>query len=502
MLGQKVVIQFLSQILLGFLAFASTTLIARFGGPETLGAIGYVFGILGILAAFSDLGYSQAHIKHVSAGKNLDRLNGTMLLVFSVLNGSFFIIALSYLSVSFFYQAPFLIDKKYIPLFFILLLAQTFFYFGQALLLTFEAKQETAKINFVLVVSRLFRLMTTVLVIAFSMGLLAIGSSFLIESLVTLFLAVFFFRKLPIKRTDIKYIKSYTKYALPLMVSVPVTYLNGNVDKLLLNFLSGTREVGYYFAIFGIISMAQMFSGATASVFFPQVVKLAQKKHEQIEDSVGKMVKYLSLIIIPLVVLLIFFSKLIVLTILGNAFLPSVNVLSIFAVSVFILFVSRSYGYILYAIEKHYVMPAVNVLSMILLVILNFYFVPRDFFGFPTLGLGASGAALASVCTMLFNTTTYLYFVWKFTRIKPYFELFLYALFGTATYFFIKLVFNILNFDSLNFFAAIFGSFLVFATFIALMVFSGRLGKKDLTYLLDSFGPRTLIKYIYSEVRK
>ncbi len=494
MLGQKIGVQFFSQLALGGLGLASTTLIARFGGAEVMGTIGYLLGLLGLLSMFSDLGYAQAHIQSVAQGKDLGKSNGTLVAIYSFLIGAFLIVSLIYLFLASQQNSIIFLKSDLRFLFVILLFSQVFLFFGQTLLLTFQAKQEMAKLNFVLITSKIARFIATIVIIFFVVNSITVGLTFLIEAVVVFILSVWFFKKLPLKMPNVAFLKSYTKYALPLAISLPITYFNGNIDKILLNHFWNIKEVGYYFAIFGIISMAQTFSGAAMTLFFPELVKMTKTGFKNAEVSIALMVKYLLLIIVPIVVLLIFFSKVIVTYFLGDEFLPSAPVLSIFSLSIFILLIARFYGYILYAIEKHAILPIISFGTTIFFLLFFLILVPKSFLNLPTLGLGAQGAAWASVLSLLFNLIVVLFFVWKYTKIKPHYGVFVNATVGVLDYFIILYIVKIFDLNIFNPFSAFLLTIGVFVNFIILLFLLKYLKREDLDYLIKLLNIKKLVK--------
>lgn len=501
MLGQKIGIQLFSQLALGGLGIVTTTLVARFAGVEVLGTIGYLFGVLGLLSMFSDLGYAQAHIKSVAQGNDLGKSNGTLIAIYTFLIGAFLLLSLIYLFLSSKFNFAFFLNSQLRTVFVILLFSQVFSYFGQTLLLTFQAKQEMAKLNFVLITSKIARFVATVIIAFFVVNTITVGLTFLIESIVILTLSIVFFSRLPLKVPDIFFLKSYTKYALPLMISLPITYFNGNIDKILLNHFWNTKEVGYYFAIFGIIAMAQTFSGAAMTLFFPELVKATKNGFKHVEKITAIMVKYLLLVIVPLVILLVLFSEIIVTKVLGNEFLPSAPILSIFSLSIFILLISRFYGYILYAIEKHAVLPIISLVTTVFFLIFFLFLVPKSFLDLPTLGLGARGAAWASVSALLLNAIMVLFFVWKYTKIKPHYGVFVNAAVGGADYLVVTYVIKNFNLDIFNPFTVILLTIGVFANFIILLFLIRYIKKEDVGYLINLLNFRKLAKDSWVEFK-
>ena len=75
-----------SNMLGALLGFAGLYYVSRLMGPGALGILGFGMGFIGLFGFLSDFGFSSAHIKRVSEGKDMGTCNGTFATVKIVLS--------------------------------------------------------------------------------------------------------------------------------------------------------------------------------------------------------------------------------------------------------------------------------------------------------------------------------------------------------------------------------------------------------------------------------
>jgi len=440
MLGTKIILQFLLDNSINLISFVATIILARAFGPEILGLIGFILAVIGMIAFMGDLGFTQAHIKKVSEGYNLGFANGSFFLIKLILGLIILIFSLSYLLWGKYFGVVGISAENRI-IFVILLFGFLFFYFGQAILYTFQARQEVVKYNLALLFGRLTKTIIIILSALLALGILAVASAYFFEGLIVLVIAAFLLRKYSIKLPRIRDLRVYFNYALPLMILVPIAQFSSSIDRLILKNFWGVGEVGFFFAIQSLIALPQSFSTAAMNLFFPQASALLKRgKHIELQKYTDLVVKYLGLITIPLIVLIIMFAKPLVILVLGVAFEKASTVLQVFALATLVLTISRPYSYVLLSSKKHKFFSFINVFALILIIIFDFIFIPRSIFGLQLFGFGATGAALASLLGWGIGLVLFSYVSYRFTKIKFYFSLFKQLVAGGLMFGFLKLM--------------------------------------------------------------
>ena len=70
MIGKNTLIHLTLTVLTGLISFLVLSFSARLFGPTILGNLAYLFSLTGLIFAFSDLGFSNAHGFYTASSKN------------------------------------------------------------------------------------------------------------------------------------------------------------------------------------------------------------------------------------------------------------------------------------------------------------------------------------------------------------------------------------------------------------------------------------------------
>ncbi|HID64841.1 MAG TPA: flippase, partial [Anaerolineae bacterium] len=395
MLARKSLLLFATHLVNSLLGFASTFIVARLMGPEILGIIGYLLGLAGLVALFSDLGFSVAHVKRVSEQDDVAENIGA----FFVLKGGLTVIVTLVL-----YLAPVVADwvgyrplttpEHYLAYY---LLASIYLFRGLGTLFnaTFRARQETAKTSVSLIVSSFATAVAKIAVAVAGLGLVALSSTYLLESAVLFGVALLLFRGYPVKRPRWAHLRRYVIFALPVMLTFVLANLIANIDRVMLGEFWDVTEVGYYLGVAGILRIMEQVSSAGMTLFMPQSSHDAHHgRHAIVVQRLFAAEKYLLLIMVPITVLVVFFREPIVRLVLGNRFLPSIPVLAVLAANALWKTYRRPYGNLAYALDKPHYLVWTAAVNLVTLLIADPILIPNTLFGIPMLGLGSLGAAL------------------------------------------------------------------------------------------------------------
>lgn len=477
MLGKKIFLQFISEISLGGLGFLCTLLISRFLGAETIGIIGYMMGLFGLLSSFSDLGFAQTHLTKVSQGKNLARYNGTYLILRSIT-------AVFFLASAVIYFLFFKNQDISSLIFFIFLFYFLFNLFSRIPSATFEAKKQTLSLNFPQIFARLFRLIATFAIIIFSLKTIAVSLSYLLEAAVAFLIFLFLFKKYPLNLPRKQELKDYFQYALPLMALSILAYILGSLDKVIIKNFWNYSEVGFFFAVSSLSAFPNAVSNSAMTLYFPQISQLtAEKNFSAVKNYCFDALKFLAFILVPLTVFFIFFNKEIVTLFFGREFIPATAILSILVINTFFLAMIRPYYSILLVIEKHHWIPLISFLSIIILIIADLILIPKEFLGFKMLGLGAVGAALGNLLICIISGTLQIYLSYRYKKIGFNFQVFYFIFAGLLMF----VITKFLNTFSAGLPGMVFSFTAGFFIYLAFLFFLKQIKKKDLIYLWQGF---------------
>ena len=272
MLGVKIIIQFIGFGFTTLVSVATLSLSARFFGPEVLGEVNYLLGILGLLLLFSDMGFSRAHIRFVSNKKNVREKIGVFLATKLFLLFFFIVFALIY-----FYLAK-TGKREYFFIFLILAAYEFFNRLGTSLLYTFEGLQAVTLENLAFGTGKFVKLLVLIIAIFLSRNILGLSLAYFSEGLVLVFLSFFLLKKYWPFRFNKKIFKSYFRYSLPFFVIYPLSYIQGNAGVVLLKTFWNSASVGYYSAAVGLAGFVKSMYGVVISLFFPRMSEIFSQK--------------------------------------------------------------------------------------------------------------------------------------------------------------------------------------------------------------------------------
>jgi len=397
-LARKSLLFFTVNIIGSAFGFLSTLVIARWMGPEALGTIGYLLGLLGLLAVLLDMGSGLAHLKRVSEtdGDPAPQI-GTFLAIRSVL-AVVFLLAVVLLPVirdalrlgQPLFQTG---DERYaywvIAAYYVLnSLASVFLY-------TFEARLETAKESVADFVGSVVPFVAKAAVAFSGLGVTALSVAYLTEGVVRLVAALAFFGGYHVARVRREHLLSYIRYALPLTLNTALSMIVSNVNPVLLKASWTSVEVGYYTSVLGFGVVLERVASTVMVLFFPQASSdVARGAWDEVRRRVSVIEHYVLTVLVPLAVVFIFFSEQIVTVALGAKFSPATSILVCLAINSTVTAIFQPYRAVLYAIEKQGILVWSNLVGLMALLVVDVLLVPHQLGGLTLAGLGGAGAAI------------------------------------------------------------------------------------------------------------
>ncbi|MBR3928617.1 MAG: flippase [Clostridia bacterium] len=193
---------------------------------------------------------------------------------------------------------------------------------------------------------------------------------------------------------DLSLVKPLLKRSIPYIWAAMMVTVFHNTDHIMLKFMNGNAENGYYSAAITCASVCQFVFLAVIDSMRPVVVKKKKETIQEYENSVSK----LYCIIIYLAVLqgiaFTVFADLVVYILYGAEYMASVPVLKILAWQIPFSFMGKIRNVWILVEEKQKCLWKINLAGVLLNVALNYVMIPL---------WGASGAALASILTQAFT---------------------------------------------------------------------------------------------------
>lgn len=477
-LGQKISVQLIGDAGLSILGFITTILIAKFLGSQILGAVGLVLGTLGLFGSLLDLGFGTAHTKKIAEGGRVSEKISTYFLISFVLAIVYTLVLLIY------FLARLQTGETFAGISLIVFLIFYFYQitqsFSQVFLTTLTGLGEAVKYNLVWFLAVFLRTILIGIVVFAGLSLTFLSFSYLTGGLFLLILAFLLVGKFRLVKPSKSLFKSYLTFTFPMMVTTVVSYIFGNIDRVILGAFWDLKTVGIFFGIFSITQFPQQISSSAMTFFFPEMSKIFAKKDlTQLKKKTFLVVKYLLLIVTPILVLLTIFRTQFIEFFLGKEFLGGTSIFLIFLVLAFLATIVRPYGNVLIAAGLHKILPIVSIFNLFLLIFLELVLIPKEFLGIKMVGLGVTGAALANLAIWIVTGAVQIFWVAKFLKIGLPKSILIQILAGALFYFLATFFASYIGEIS----GLIIGAILGLIAYFLVLIILKELQKDDLSYL-------------------
>lgn len=338
------------------LGFLAAVLIARRLGPEAVGALGYGFGLIGVLAALLLPGFGQAHVKRVAEGRDLGRCVATMGAIQLALQ---IVLVLIVLGAARWWPA---LIPSGIPtaVVFLLLAFQVSTNlasaFGGALL----ARQWAVAYAGLLLAGRAVRFAATVAVVLWAPDVRWAAASYALEGVTALvvgFYVVCVSHGAPLRRPDWETLRAYWVYARPLLVTSPIGLLQDSLDRVLVARWAGLSSAGYYQVARGLWEVLGTLNAYPFQLLFARLSELFARRtpggDQEARRLFASAVDKLLFLAVPVAFGVWALREPIIDVLYGPAFLPATGPLLLFVAAALAQAAINPYHFIVYALEEH-----------------------------------------------------------------------------------------------------------------------------------------------------
>ena len=533
MIARKSLLIVTSHFLIQFIGWIGLVILAKLWGgfaPHALGIIGFAVSFLALFNIVADLGFSSAHIKRVSEGKDLGTCIGTYATIKLVLTGLMVTVVFAAIFIwknvlnEGFYDAT---TESMIFVFVI------YYIFSNLLAIpinTFAGTKEIAKRQVPGIFGRIVKVPLSILVALAGVNLVGLASispaiswpqflqplqqflathaagslamTYVFDMMIGCFIGMWFLRKYPWKSPSWELFKSYFKFALPIMLMSIIGVLSVNIDKIMIGYFWTSTEVGYYFTMQQVLVLITILYASISTVLFPTLSEYhSYKNFEKIKETTHLAERYISMVMIPPIVVIIVFANPVINIMLSDAFLPAASVLVTLAIYAFILGLRTPYGSLISGINRPDVAAKIGVVICATNVTLNYLFIPKggllSSFGIA----GPTGAAIATVLSSLVGFFGLRIAARKLTKIKllqnhtPR-HIIAGLVMGGVLYYFNFLILEIHWYHLLGFAGVGLG------VYLGILFVLKEFNKKDLNFFLDILHPKEMVKYVSLELKK
>jgi O-antigen/teichoic acid export membrane protein len=503
MIARKSALIMVTNILNGIMGYIAIFLVARFmDAPDyALGVVSFAYGFVGLFVIFSNLGFDRSHIKRISEARDLGKCIGTFAFVKLILTGLMTIIVIgSVLTWKYILGRGFESPEHEIAIY-VMLVYFVLWSLKQIILTTYKAKREIAKAYIPMLFESIVRVTATIYVVINNQGIIALTFTYVLGELAVLIVALIFFRGYSIKKPSLEYFKSYLKFAIPLAIVVASTRIMTNIDKVLIQLFWNAAEGGNYFAIFRLSNFLDMGTMALGILLFPTMSALYAAKDMKSMKNISWMAeRYLSMIIAPIVFFMVFLARPLIHILLSNRFYPAIPILQILPFFALFDALARPYQAKLLGMNLPHFSRNRIIIMVVVNIVLNLLLIPKDIqsLGITLAGLGAVGAAIATVIAYFIGLVYTRITIFKVSGMKFNYRILLHII----SAFIMGIVLYNLNyfFQIDRWFDLLIYGFIGIGIYMSLLTIFKEFQKKDFYLLIDTMNIKKMVEYIKKEI--
>ena len=397
--------------------------ITRFLSPDVFGFLAFVMGFGGVFSFIADMGFSAAHQKHLSEGKDIGICNGTYLAVKIVLGFVYVGVVFGAL----FVWTSVLHNGFENPVEFWMIIAITPYYFFQSLLgfaqAYFTAKLSPARMAIpsiaeAIIRNSIFIGLGLIFYLHLSYGneihaAILLAATYSFSYSIYFVLGVVLGRPWVISRPTRRMFNLYAAIAIPLAVSGSLGVINGNVDKVIIQYYWHAVATGAFYLDQKIVQSMTALAAAITVFFLPLLSRITKAEQaEEFTSSISQFERMTSLFVLPFIVIFIALNRFIV-NLFNAAYVEYSVILSVLALNVYFNVTLTPYASALTARGRTRIIAAVSGIRVSLNIALNLILVPPIIFGITFLSLGVVGAAVSSLTATIVNNIFFRYILLK-----------------------------------------------------------------------------------------
>lgn len=400
--------------------YISLFFVSRYMGAEVLGTIAFAWAYIALFQSFSDLGFGTAHIKRVSEGRDFGICNGVYFSVKTILN----ILMVMVVLITIFYckyilGRPF-VSREHEIVLYIILFSNFIGNFTMMFIITFSARKEFAKGSIASFIGKIVLVGSKVFVAISGLSVIYLASSNILSSIIILIIYLFLFKGYPVKKPTKAYFKSYFKFALPVMFIGFLSKYSQSLDQVMIQFFWSTEDVGRYAAAKQISMLLFFLTSSSSAILFPTISKFhSQGNIEGIKALTEKTERFLSMILLPIIIFMALYAKQICFILLGKDFIVlTPNLLTVLLIVIYFQALAQPYMSQIGGTDNIKLAAFLSAIILGTNIVFNLIFIPTKLLGIPLLGLGAIGAAWATLISAIIGKVIFNIFAYRITGSK------------------------------------------------------------------------------------
>jgi O-antigen/teichoic acid export membrane protein len=349
LIARNSIFNLLGQILPMLVGILTIPYIVRGIGTDGYGILSIAWMVLGYFSVF-DLGLSRATVKFVAEHLSPDKINKVPELVWTSLGllfllgcaGGLFIAAFVPMSVTHFFKMPLSFVGEARTALYILAASMPVILANDAIRGVLEATQRFDLVNYVKVPASICFYLAAALAIPLGIGVVGIVALLVFIRLATaiIYLALCF-RVIPSLRTTLRFSREalgpLSVYGGWIMVSNITGPIFGYLERFLIASVLSVGTLTFYAAPFDLVSKVIIFPASITPALFPYFSYHGARSRAVVSDTTSRSLKYLLLVMTPVIATFVFFAREILQLWLGTQFAnQSTVVMQIIALAFFL----------------------------------------------------------------------------------------------------------------------------------------------------------------------
>lgn len=358
----------LLEVVSKIIMFFVTVSVVRYFGATEFGRLNYTQSFVGIVMLLSDFGLNTILIRDIAKDKqHVSRY----LTSATVVKG---------ISVILVFAVLLLTARSDVSLFMLMatfLLAQS----TESLYTSVLSAYESMELIFASKLVHYLGILTSVgTIIYLRLDLHWLLFAYTISAIISILVSLFFLHKLKISLW-VSHSWSLTRRllseSLPIFGMLAINQVYLNLDTVMIRMSYGTTAVGYYQAAYKILFAFQAINLITTATF-PRISALYHEgKTRQLKKLAGMVILGSSLLLVPFITVVYFFSPLLITKIYGAAYLPSAPVLPVLLFAGLLMFYRTFIGNFLLAAGRQKIIFYVSLVALFINVGLNYFLIPH-----------------------------------------------------------------------------------------------------------------------------
>lgn len=372
-LAFNVVIASISKVLNTIVALIGIKLVSKYLGVSSFGLYITALAFSSLFGAIGDWGLYQTTTRNVSQPNAKEKsIIGNVMALRIVIS-----IIIALIAPIVIYFLPYTTELKLAIL--LILLSYIFYSFYQILIGLFQKRLIMYKVTLTELIGKIVQLSIIITGIYFDLGLKFIVTGITVGMLSN-FVIIYFLSRKFIKfklNFNISKWKTFLKESWPIGLSVIVTFIYFKADIFLLKWLSTNEAVGIYGAGYKVLENITFFPGMIMGLVMPMLSFYILKDKKKFHSLINKNFKLFIILVIPLLIITLFFAENIIVLITSPEYLAAATVLRIVVFSLAFIFFGMLFGNILVAAKLQKQQLIALSVCAVFNVSANFIFIPK-----------------------------------------------------------------------------------------------------------------------------